>query len=444
MDLQFALTKIKNLTGLESIDQRYIEDVEKLVDEHNAGNISLHTRMKLLAEQISLGLNDPYKRIMELKKYGKDSSSLAAFILRYGDVEGPKRRQEKNNKTAHTLESYIKKYGEVDGPIKFAEYCKTKSMSLEMCIKRYGEVEGPKRYREYWDTTGFGTNPRAFKKRYGDDWEIYFNEFKKSQGEANTLDGKIARYGVEEGTRLYKEVNQKKSKSSNKETVVQKLLDQGLSFQEIQQYIKDRWDNVSLNSFCSRYGDELGKQKYQEHIKRCRESNVICIEYYEKRGIPKEIAFEIISKIQWERCGKVNTTSKESLKYLDKFNEIFCDRGYTCQYKENEFGILLTQEEYDVYRQNMMYFYDFYVPDLKLIIEYHGALYHDNIDYSSTIGVSVDAVRNMTYNKDFHKKWLAEQRGYTVYVLRSWEIEKDILNVANALGFSEEEKCKFV
>ena len=121
MDLQFALTKIKNLTGLESIDQRYIEDVEKLVDEHNSGNISLHTRMKLLAEQISLGLNDPYKRIMELKKYGKDSSSLAAFILRYGDVEGPKRRQEKNNKTAHTLESYIKKYGEVDGPIKFAE-----------------------------------------------------------------------------------------------------------------------------------------------------------------------------------------------------------------------------------------------------------------------------------------------------------------------------------
>lgn len=443
MQIEYVLNKLKKLTGLDDLTS-YEDDIRKLVDSHNEGIISLYARMKLLSEQISLGLDSPYKRILELVKYGKNSSSLDVYVLRYGDVEGTKRYTEKTNKTTHTLESYIKRYGDLGGPIKFKEYCKSKSMSLEMCIKRHGEIDGPLIYEKYWKTTGFGTNERAFKKRYGDDWKRHFEEFRISQGKRNTLEWKIEKYGEEEGTKRYRELNQKKSKSQSKETLIKRLLENGATFQEIQEEISNRWNNTSLKSFVSRYGEIDGEIKYKEYVKKCRENSPLCLEYYEKRNIPEDIAFEIITKIQWDNNKNSTKCSKESLKYLDKLNIIFKDRGYECQYKKSEFGIKLTLDEYKIYEKNKFFFYDFFVPDINLIIEYHGEHFHDDIDYESTIGITENNLLTLEYNYDFYKKWLAESRGYKVLILRSWRIQEDLNNLFNILNFTEEEKCRFL
>ncbi len=443
MDINYVLCKLENLTGLNCFD-RYKDDISKLVDAHNEKRLCLYPRLKILSEQIMLGLDNPYNRIVELLKYPKDSSSLEVFKIKYGDLEGIKRYKKKNDKTKQTEEKYIKKYGEIDGPIKYREYCKSKSMSLEMCIKRYGEVEGPIIFRNYWDTTGFGTTKRAFKKRHGDDWEKYYKEFCTSQGKSNSLSGKILKYGKEDGTIKYKELNMKKSKSLSKESFVKNLLDSGASFSDIQNAISERWSNTSIKSFISRYGEVEGHIKYQEFIKKVKEENLLCLEYYEKRNIPNDVAFEIISKIQWERNSKISRHSKESLKYLDKLYVIFTDRGYHSQYKENEFGICLTYNEYNLHKKNRMFFYDFYVPDLKLIIEYHGERFHDDIDYDSTINVDIYKLKNAEYNKDFYKKWIAEQRDFNVIILRSWKINDDLNKMFEILNFSEDEKCKFL
>lgn len=443
MKLEYLTNKLKTMTGLDSIDE-YQEDLIKLVNAHNENRFSLYPRINLLAEQISLKLDNLYDRIIELLKYGKDSSSLEVYKLRYGEVEGEKRHQIKTDKTKQTLDKYIKKYGETDGKIKYEEYCKSKSMSLDMFIRRYGEEEGNLKFREYWDTTGFGTSKRAFQKRHGEDWERYYNDYAKSQGYNNTLEGKIAKYGKKDGTKKYEELNRKKSKSLSKEFFIQTLLDSGASFSDIQNAIIERWDTVSLKSFTSRYGEENGKLKYDEHIRKSKENNPICIEYYEKRNIPENVAFGIISNIQWERCEKLSRFSKESLKYFLPLNEIFHNRGISCQYKQNEFGILLSQDEYKIYKKNRFFFYDFYVPDLNLIIEYHGERFHDDIDYDETLNVSKDEIFNLQYNKDFYKKWVAEQRGFTVLILRSWRISEDLKNMFDFLNFTEEEKCKFL
>lgn len=444
MDSHYIIKKVKQLSSLDNIDEKYLEDIEKLADAHNKKLVSLYGKMPLLAEQIKLEIDRPYYRIMESLKYGKDSSSLEVYILKYGEIEGRKRHKEKNNKTSQTLDSFINKYGKIDGPIKFAEYKKTKSMSLDMCIKRHGEIEGPKIYKEYWETTGFGTNTRAFKVRHGDDYKKYQTEFRKKQGFNNTLSGKILKYGEEEGSKRYKELNDKKSKSLSKENLIQKLLNKNIPFAEIQEYVRERWDNVSLKSFCLRYGEDLGLIKYNDHIKKMKENSILCIEYYNKRNIPDHEAFEIISKIQWERNNRINFFSKESLKYLNAFNKIFMDRGYSCQYKHNEYGILLTREEFNLYKQNRMYFYDFYVPDLNIIIEYHGVLYHSDIDYDSTLGVTKEQMMNIEYNKDFHKKWLAEQRGNTVCIIRSWKLDQDLKTIFDMLKLTEGERCIFI
>jgi len=211
MEVNYVLNKIKILTGLECLDF-YKKDIEKLVDCHNKGEFSLYTKMKILSKQISIGLPDPYDRIIKLKKYGRDSSSIEACKLRYGDIEGVRVYNEKIFKSKQTLEKYIEKYGEIDGKIKYKEYCKSKSMSLEMCIKRHGETEGKIVYEKFWKNTGFGTSKRAFKKRHGNDWGKYYNQFVINQGKNNTLDGKILKYGEELGKKKYKELNEKKNK----------------------------------------------------------------------------------------------------------------------------------------------------------------------------------------------------------------------------------------
>ena len=68
-----------------------------------------------------------------------------------------------------------------------------------------------------------------------------------------------------------------------------------------------------------------------------------------------------------------------------------------------------------------------------MIIEYHGVRWHDDVDYSSTINMSKKSFIN-DFNFDLFKKWLAEQRGFTVFVLRSWNLieDKKEINYRNA------------
>lgn len=443
MEVNYVIEKLKTKYNLSDFSG-YTEDIQKLVRAHNNNEINLYPKIRLLSEQISLGLDNPYERIVETLKHGKDSSSLIIHKIKYGDDEGLKRFTEKKSKCAHTLDKYIKKYGELNGPVEYKKYCKSKSMSLEMCINRHGKEVGSQVFEQYWKTTGFGTSKRAFKKRHGEQWEEYYNNFIKQQGKNNTLEGKIEKYGEELGTKIYNEVNLKKSKSSNKDAYIKKLLEKGVPFNEIQLYVRDRWDNTSLKSFISRYGEHYGPVKYYEFIEKVKLSNPLCIEYYLSKGISEDNAFEIISKIQW-RYNKNNCkVSKESLKYLDTLNEFFIARGVKCTYKNEEFGIKLTKDEFSVYKKNRCFFYDFYVPSLNLIIEYHGERFHDDIDYNSTIGVNESELKNIEYNKDFYKKWLAENRGNTVIILRSWRITEDLNYMFNYLNFTEDEKCKFL
>lgn len=440
MDVNYVYGKLKDLTKMETFDD-YAEDIEKLVGAHNDGKLSLYPRLKLLAKQIILGLDNPYERFIKLLSYGRDSSSLEVWQLKYGEDEGKRVYNEKNNKTSQTLEKFIEKYGEVAGPKKYREYCKSKSMSLEMCIKRHGEVDGPKIYRDYWDKTSFGTTKECFMKRHGDDWEEHYNEFCKNQGWQNTLEAKIEKYGIEDGTKKYNELNYKKSKSLSKEVFIKRLLNNGASFDEVQNAITKRWSHTSLEAFCSRYGNEEGRLKYENYVKNSKKNSPLSIEYYRSRNIPDTGAFETISAIALEMNQKINRVSKESLKYFIKLEEIFNARGYSCRYGMDELPLVLNLNEYNLYKKNRMFFYDFCVPDLNLIIEYHGKRFHDDIDYDKTIGTTVEQLLNVEYNKDFYKKWFAESRGYEVLILRSWSITTDLKIMFDKLNFSEEEKC---
>jgi len=443
MKLEYILNKIKKNTNINDI-KKYENDLKKLVEAHNSKKINLYNKINLISYQISINLDNIYYRIMESIKYKRDSSSLEVCKLKYGDSHGLEKFLEKTSKCKHNLEKYIKKYGDVDGPVKYKQYCKSKSMSYEMCVKRHGHIKGPIIFKEYWENTGFGVTETAFRKRHGDSWELYYERYKKNRKKFNTLEYKIIKYGETEGPLKYNEFRIKKSKSQSKENHIKKMLNNGACYQQIQDSILNRWSHTSLNSFILKYGDIDGKLKYEEHIKKCKESNPICLEYDKKRNISDEEAFLAISKIQFKYNKKISRFSEESLKYFNKLNSIFENRGYNCKYKNDELSICLNIDEYNIYKKNRIFFYDFFIPELNSIIEYHGVRFHDDIDYNSTLGVTKKDLLNMEYNKDFYKKWLAEYRGYNVFIIRSWKLKEDLENIINFFNFTEDEKCKLI
>jgi hypothetical protein len=325
MKIEYAIAKLEKMTNKTISDIQSVE-IQKILDD---GAIN----WKLVSEQISLGLENLNERRELLKSYKKDSTSLAVNILRYGDIEGQKRFNIKIESCAITLDKYIKKYGEVEGTIEYKKYCISKGMSLEGFIHRDGDIEGPIKWRQYWDTTGFGTNERAFKKRYGDDYKVEFDKYKEDVGYRNTLDYHIETYGKIEGTAKYTDSNKRKSISQSKETYVKNMLEDNIPFNEILINIDKRWNTVSKIAFIRNHGEIDGTLRYEDYVKKCKLNSVLSIEYYLSMGYSKEDAFAMVTEIQVERNSLISKYSKESLRYLDVLSKYFTSLDKQTLYK---------------------------------------------------------------------------------------------------------------
>ncbi len=417
-------SKIKNLT------EKQIEDLNRLYEDHKSKKTYIHNSIPLLLKQIEVGIEDLYDRHYLIKKElkPKDSSSLHSFIIKFGENHGKRLYDEKNKKTAQTLEKYIEKYGEDAGPSMYKEYCISKGASLEGFILRHGGEEGPKKHKEYWENTNFTINEKKLVEHFGEDvGKKKYEKIKKKIGYANTLECYQKRYGNEDGKTQYEASNTKRSESQSKETMIEKMLASGRSMDDILISINDRWSR-SLETYQKKFGVEKGKEKYDKMISNMKMNNPICIEYYEERGIPEDVAFDIISTIQAERNSKNNFFSKESMRVLlPVIYEIEKITGVKCMYGDNEHKIYLRKEEHEVSNKRL-FFYDFTFPELGIIIEYHGEVYHEDIDYNATLNMDFLYFK-MEFKIDHFKKWVAENRGYYLHVVRSWCKQEDMNNL---------------
>jgi very-short-patch-repair endonuclease len=149
-----------------------------------------------------------------------------------------------------------------------------------------------------------------------------------------------------------------------------------------EQMCKNLGYSQTLNGFIERYGYELGNKKYEETIiKRCSNSSVSIESILFFKKIYKKIRLILKrEEIYWGIKG-----SKEYFLYDNELKKIF--------------------------------FYDFTIPSLKIIIEYHGKRYHPNPkwDYEkwkkwSFLGMSADEKRKM----DEYKNNIAIKMGFDV------------------------------
>ncbi len=91
----------------------------------------------------------------------------------------------------------------------------------------------------------------------------------------------------------------------------------------------------------------------------------------------------------------------------------------------------MRKEEYELCKKRIFY-YDFTLRDIGIIIEYHGSYYHEDLDYDSTENMNFRYFLDQSpedFKIDLFKKWIAENRGFDVFVVRSWNLQEDKLKL---------------
>ena len=228
------------------------------------------------------------------------------------------------------------------------EYKKSQSKNIGWYISRYGEEEGKKKYDKFRKTMEIKSSNNYIIKTRGEEYLKNLNSKK-----AQTLVSFIKKYGEEIGKDKWEAY--KKSVGLNKKNFIEK-------------YGKEKWEKnresinykKSLDYSVQIYGKEEGERKHQELLKSYSFTKE---DYIKKYGEEKWL----------ERIIK-NTSyySKEAclffellLKKLDNIN--FTD----LRWKDDEFFLW----DHDMKR---IYFYDFYfeIGGKKIIIEYDNFFWH--------------------------------------------------------------------
>ena len=184
------------------------------------------------------------------------------------------------------------------------------------------------------------------------------------------------------------------------------------------EYYKDRQNTRCLQKYVEKYGEIEGIKKYNLSI-----SKFINTAWYSKT---KEEQINLTLK----RTKFLNFYSNSSIIFFEKIIKDV-NINYNIRWKKNEHFI-----KYD----NGIVFYDFCIPELKLIIEYHGIKFHPNKNklsisqFNEWTQLLSKKPANEIFKNDEFKKELAIKHGYDIFIV--WEndnMESKIIELKNEI-----------
>jgi predicted nuclease with TOPRIM domain len=214
-------------------------------------------------------------------------------------------------------------------------------------------------------------------------------------------------YTPSESEKKYKEDQKKASKSANLSrkpesfnTKIEYYLAKGLSLEAAQAALFERQIKNGLNYYINKYGIEKGSLEYEERILK-----------YSKQIKTLRSAFPE----KWKTSNKKYSDS--SKRFFDSLiNEVDSLNTLTIYYANNEHFI------YDTINKKI-YFYDFYVKELNIIIEYHGLVWHPRKRVQEGwMHPYTKETSEKYYDLDIHKKSLANNLGIDVITIFEDEI----------------------
>lgn len=346
---------VKEILG----DKTISDDVKfRIIEVLSNRNVS-NDRIKNLAYWVKYDVDDNYlNRFDKLLDHPKnDSSSKEIFILRYGEIEGLRRFEEKNLSCTHTEELMIHRYGEKKGKQQWQQYKNNISFanSEEGYIKKYGADEGVKRFKKQCERNSGNLSLERKQELYGDEIGLEeYNKMKVTLKERHSLENYIRLYGEEEGTQKYLKICEIRSYKNSLSYYIEKYGEE-----EGTRRIKEVKDNSSLDVLTKKHGVEVGYELYAKiNKKKIHTKENYVAKFGEKDGNRK-----------WKEYA-----SKAFRPFSGIANELFESIGCSnAKFGENEIVLTLTKNEYSHLGQSTIK-PDFIINDK--IIEFYGDLWH--------------------------------------------------------------------
>lgn len=260
----------------------------------------------------------------------------------------------------------------------YTEDRKKYAMTLEAMILKYGEEKGRKKWDAYCKRQA-ETNTFEYKqKTYG--WtKEQFDEYNKSR--AVTKANLIKRHGRELGTQKWDEYCAQQSLTKSWEYMVEKY------GEEKAREINDH-KAMTLSNMIRVHGEIKGKQVYNNYIKKIIKAR--------ERGY-----------------------SLSSQEVFDKMRPIVEEMGYTCKYATHG-------GEHVVITLGKSYFLDFYIPELKIGIEYNGGMFHGDPrlykddEYCNPWNIN-ETAKDMRERDQQRYDFLLNNYGIKTYII--WELD---------------------
>ena len=311
-------------------------------------------------------------------------------LEKYG-VDNPAKSEEVKEKERHTC---LEKYG-VDHYNKTDE---SKQKHAKTCIKKYGSVCSLQNEKVREKTI----NTNLIK--YGCENPMQCEEVKEKGRQTN-----LERYGKE----YYSQTEEFKEKYSN--TCIKRYGESNYSKTE-------ECKNKVKNTCMKHYNCEYPMQS-EEIREKSRKTNL------ERRGceypFQSEEVKEKIRNTNLERRGVDNPFKLSEYVFHSKIGDEFCINLYERlpeEWKDSTIFYKKSNKEYTLERNDQRYFYDFCIPEIKVIVEFDGLYWHGLQEEQKDVkGVPVEEI----WKKDMEKQKLAEDAGFRVIRVRENEYRKN-------------------
>lgn len=231
---------------------------------------------------------------------------------------------------------------------------------------------------------------------------------------------KVKEIQTKNGDAWVKKNKKHKQKDRTRTQILYWQTKHNMSLIEARAKVKEVQNNISLDVLMKKYGDIEGKIRYDKICDKISFAGTVT--GYISRYGPK-----LGPKLHKEKTIKSctnNRVSKESIVFFKKIYKFFRQNGI----KSNEiyWGITGSQEYFlHENNNNKIFWYDFTIPHLKMIIEFHGTRFHPNPKWDKKRWGQWDLFgmkAKEKYEFDTFKKNLANKHGYTV--LEIWSDEK--------------------
>ncbi len=322
-------------------------------------------------------------------------------------------RGEWNQKTSGTLENFIKRYGKEEGTTRYNTFCVKSARTLENFINQYGENLGYEKWVNYKQNLKGGSSCTIdywLKKTDGN-----LDEAKELLRKRQTFDLEfiINKYGEEIGRQKYEESSRLKA-----QTLENKIRLYGLERAEeiYHDWLLKVWWSNTLEGKIEKYGELEGLQKHNKtnKLKAITLDNMIRV-----HGLTDGI----IKYDNWKNnlLYRNKRFSNKSKLFFDLLVDLLGTNKYKYYYAENEWFVSLP---------NKIYFVDFYIKELNYAIEFNGDYWHGNprIYSGEEYTYRGNQIKEI-WKKDNSRLLDIKQKIANIDVIWEYDVEHDIQNV---------------